>query len=101
MRESTEARNVSRSFGWADAGTRSIRRYAVPMAFASSTICARRVSKRDKAPEKVNAIINPRRAKTAVSSEPRAGAAEGPYRAMVRLPIRSEEHTSELQSRFG
>ena len=55
---------MSREARRAEAGTRSMRRYAVPIAFASSTTCALRASKRDRAPEKVNAMIRPSSANT-------------------------------------
>jgi len=55
------------------------------MAFASCTTCARRVSKRDSAPENVNAISRPSSANTAVSSEPMVEPVE-PKRVIARSP---------------
>src|SRR5262245_56235623 len=65
-----------------------MRSHAVPTAFASCTICARRVSKRDSAPENVNAIISPSSANTAVSSEPTFGIPCAPKRTIARCPSR-------------
>ena len=47
-----------------------MRRYAVPIALASSMIKWRRASNREPAPEKVNAISRPSSPKTAPSRAP-------------------------------
>src|SRR5262245_23877785 len=65
-----------------------MRNHAVPIALASSTTCARRLSNRSSAPENVNAISRPISANTAVSIEPTLSERVPPWLASARRPIR-------------
>ena len=69
------------------------------MALVSSTIRCRRVSNLEAAPEKVNAISSPSRAKTDPSTAPKLSNAPSASFALRRIPIRRPTSRSSIMPR--